>query len=222
MNIARLRKDEIVWLANHRCLAHNHTFLTHYTCYLKENPSKIRIGYLDLECSHLKADIGILLTWCIKREGGAILEGSITRSDIRKAKKGDEDRRVVRECVEALNEFDIVVTYYGSRFDIPFLRTRAVSMGLAFPPFGAVKHIDAYDILRHRFCLLSKKLVHCCKALLGKTDKTTIEWPIWREAARGDAKALAYILEHNRADVRDLEKLYLAVKNYTRRVERSI
>lgn len=220
--IHRLKKDEIVWLNTHRCAAHSHTFLTHYACFLKENPNQRKVGYLDLECSHLKADIGILLTWCIKAEGGAIREGSITAADIKKSNAGEEDKRVVAECVAAMKDFDVLVTYYGARFDIPFIRTRAVSMGIDFPLFGTIKHIDAFDILKHRFCLLSKKLVHCCRALLGKTDKTNIEWPIWRQAARGDKKALDYVLVHNRADVRDLEKLYLKVRDYSRRQDKSL
>lgn len=220
--ISRLRKDEIIWLSNHRCKQHSHDYLSHYSCYLAEQPNKLRVGYLDLECSHLQADIGILLTWCIKKEGGEILEGSITARDISTAKTGQEDKRVVAECVEALKEFDIVVTYYGSRFDIPFLRTRAVTLGIDFPHFGAVKHIDAYDIVKHRFCLLSKRLVNACRALLGKTDKTLIDWATWRAAARGDKTALNYVLVHNRADVRDLEKLYLRVKPFSRRQDKSI
>ncbi|KKL84703.1 hypothetical protein LCGC14_1962040, partial [marine sediment metagenome] len=66
--IHRLKKKETVWLANHKC-KHRHNYIEHYNCYITENPDMERIGFLDIECSNLKADYGIILSYCIKKHG---------------------------------------------------------------------------------------------------------------------------------------------------------
>lgn len=219
--IHRLKKTEIVYLATHNC-EHKHTYLTHYACYLRDHPDLERLGFLDIEASNLDADFGIILSWCIKDANSKkIHEGRITRHDIESAEAGDEDKRVVQELVGNLKYFDHVVTYYGTKFDIPYIRTRAVACGVDFPVFGTLKHTDLYYIVRHRFKLSSNRLENACRVIMKKTQKTRIDSKFWRGGARGDEASLAYILDHNRKDVLDLEALYQKVILFSRKVERS-
>ena len=88
--------------------------------------------------------------------------------------------------------------------------------------FGSIQHVDVYDIIKNRFCISRKSQENACRVLLGSTDKTHFAGAIWRDAARGDKKALAQVLEHNIYDVQDLEKLYLKVREYARRHDVSI
>lgn len=209
MPLHRLSKRELVRLATTRC-KHGHTYLSHYGCYEAEQAEKV--GYLDIETSNLDADFGIILSYCIKDAGSnAILEGTLTEADIAEAKAGCEDRRVVEALVDDIQKFDRLVTYYGSRFDVPYARTRALITGVAFPIYGALTHTDLYYVLKHRFKLSSNRLENACRTLLGKTQKTRIENRFWRGGVRGDAKSLRYILDHNRKDVLDLERLYRKV-----------
>jgi len=221
--VHRLKKQEIVWLASHACKAHRHSFLTHYNCYVKEQPDRERTAILDIETSNLKADYGIILTWCLKPLGKKeIIEDVITAADIKAGRNGDEDRRVVKTLVAAMSNFDKVIGYYSKRFDLPYIRTRALNMGVEFPYYGTIQHVDVYDIIRNRFNLSRKTQENACRNLLGETEKNHIKGSIWRDAARGDQKALSYVLDHNRADVRDLEKLYFRVRDYARRHDVSI
>lgn len=221
--IHRLKKTEIVWLTNHTCEAHRKSYLEHYNCYVKEQPNKERTCVLDLETSNLKADYGIVLTWCIKPLDSEKIEFDvITVADIKKGRNGDEDRRVVQSCIKAMSNYDKVIGYYSKRFDLPFLRTRALNMGLDFPFFGSIAHIDVYDIIKTRFNLSRKTQENACRNLLGETEKNHVKGNIWRDAARGDKKALGYVLEHNKRDVRDLQKLYLKVRDFSRRNDTSI
>lgn len=217
--IHRLTKAEIITLASGRC-PHGHTYLEHYGCY---EPKDERIGFLDIETSNLKADFGLMLSYCIK-EGGSdkVYFGLLSKKDIEAAKAGDEDKRVVASLVEDLARFDRIVTYYGRRFDVPFARSRALMCGIKFPYFGSLTHIDLYFVLRNRFLFSSNRLENACRCLLGKTEKTRIENRYWRGGVRGDEKSLDYILDHNMKDVLDLEKLYYKVINYARRVDTSI
>jgi len=215
----RLRKDEIIWMATHRC-GHRHTFLEHPQCY---TPHKERIGFFDIETSNLAADFGVLLTYCIKPMWSkAIITGQIQSRDIAKARAGDEDKVVVAQCISDLFQFDRIVTFYGKRFDVPFVRTRALSTGLDFPSFGTLKHTDLYDVIRHRFRLSSNRLENACRVLLGHTNKTRIEAKYWRAGARGDEVSLAHIVEHNKYDVVDLEALYLKTIDFARKQDCSI
>lgn len=221
--VHRLKKTEIIWLGAHTCKAHRKDFLSHYNCYLREKPQQDRTAILDLETSNLKADYGILLTYCIKPLGSnKILKGVISQEDIRKGRKGDEDRRIVTDCIADMAKFDKVVTYFGKRFDLPYLRARAVNMNVLFPYFGSVQHIDVFDVVKHRFCMSRKSQEVACRFLLGHTDKTHFDGAVWRDAARGDKKALAMVLDHNIKDVTDLEKLWLRIRDFARRHDVSI
>ena len=217
--VHRLNKKEIVWLASNYC-QHGHTYLEHYGCY---EPKKERVGFLDIEASNLKADFGVILSYCIKEAGAKkIYEGTLTPQDIKKASIGCEDKRLVTQLVADLANFDRIVTYYGKRFDVPYIRSRALMTGVKFPLFGSLIHVDLYFVLRNRFCLSSNRLENACRTLLGKTEKTRIENKFWRGGVRGEKKSLEYILDHNRKDVLDLEKLYNKVIDYARRMDTSI
>lgn len=221
--VHRLKKSEIVWLSNNSC-KHAHTYLDHYQCYLEELPEvKERIGFFDIESSNLVADFGIMLSYCIlDGTNGEILSSVIKKADIERAKAGNEDHKVVRQCIEDLSKFDRIVTFYGKRFDIPFVRTRASICGVDFPHYGSLIHDDLYFVVRHRFRLSSNRLENACRVLLGDTNKTRVEGKYWRAAARGDKESLSYILDHNKKDVEDLQRLYDHVLEFVRRQDVSI
>lgn len=177
----------------------------------------------DIETTSLDASFGIMLSYAIKTWGkDEYLTDIITPTDMKNGTKGDEDARIVRNCIRDLLKHDKIITYYGSRFDFPFLRTRALSGKIPFPEHGTLKHIDLYFTIRGKMKLNSNRLENACRVLLGETDKTRVEPRIWRAAGRGDKKSLQYIYEHNIADVADLEKLYDLVIPFRRKNDASI
>ena len=218
--IHKMKVTEIRYLASHLC-EHGHTYLEHFGCY---EPKETKLGFLDIEASNLDADFGIMLSYCIKEHGkdGKTYYNVLNPADIKKAKAGDEDKHLVQQCVADMLKFDQIVGYYSTRFDIPYIRTRALMCGVKFPFYGSIKHIDLYYMLRHRFKLSSNRLENACRCIIGKTEKTRIENRFWRGGVRGDKHSLAYILDHNIKDVTDLEKLYDKVIDYSRRIDRSI
>ena len=196
--------------------------MDHYNCYLKERPDLAteKIGFFDLEASNLDADYGQMLSYCIKDssvEGeGGVLSGVLNKRDIFDTEPGFADKRIVSQCVRDLQEFDKVVTFYGARFDLPFLRTRAMVCGVEFPNYGALNHKDLWFTVRGKFKLSSNRLENACRVLLGKSDKTRINPRAWHGAIRGDEESLEYVLEHNIYDVLDLERLYMKVIDFSR------
>ena len=221
--VHRLKKVEILWLAKNYC-QHRHTYLDHYSCYLKEQPGRQeRVGFFDIETSNLDGDFGIMLSYCILDGAtGTILYTVLSKSDIDGAKIGKEDRRVVQACIRDLAKFDRIVGFYSKRFDVPFVRTRAMSCEVDFPQYGTIVHDDVYFVIRHRFKLSSNRLENACRVILGDTNKTRIEPKYWRAAVRGDKKSLAWILDHNKKDVIDLKRLYDRVLPFFRRQDVSL
>jgi uncharacterized protein YprB with RNaseH-like and TPR domain len=186
-------------------------------------PEEEKIGFLDIETSNLVADFGIILTWAIKDgRGKTIYEDVITLKDIQTYPPGQEDTRIVKSLIVAMHHFDRLVTYYGTRFDVPYIRTRAMTDGVKFPDYGAILHTDLYYVVRGRFKLSSNRLENANRVLLGKTQKTRVDSKYWRGGVRGDQDSLKYILDHNRKDVLDLEKLFHAVKRFAKHTRRSL
>lgn len=216
--VSRLKKSEIIWLSRNKC-RHGHDYLSHYNCFVDENPDMTRMGFIDIEVSNLKANFGIILTWCIKERDGDILYDTINESDL---KSGNFDKRITANLIKAMGDFDILVGYYSTRFDIPFIRSRAVHIGIDFPNYGEIIHKDLYYIIKSKFQLHRNSLETACRFLLNDTNKTHLDYKIWTNAIRGDAKSIEYILEHNKLDVIDTERLYNAVSGFNRPASASI
>lgn len=212
-----MKKDDIVKMFKWRC-PHGHRGIEHYDCYLKAQESGIKIGFFDIETSNLKADFGIILSYAILGDNGRLFGDVITSADLR----GSLDKRVVTRMIEDLKRFDLIVGYYSTNFDIPFSRTRAKILDVPFPEYGELQHKDVYYIVKYKFALSRSRQETAARMLVGKTEKTHIMPEYWLRALSGDPKALHYIYEHNKRDVRDLQKLYHAVIPFARNSTRSI
>jgi uncharacterized protein YprB with RNaseH-like and TPR domain len=170
-----------------------------------------KVGFLDIESSGLQGDFGFMYSWCVKTMGDSELHyGLITADEIR---SGVLDKRIIEELVETLKQYKRIYTYYGSRFDVPFARTRALAHGLEFVPYGLVQHKDIWFLARRVLKLHRNRLENVCD-LLGIKGKTHLEPHIWVMANTGNTESLKYILEHNMADVEILEKVYRKLQEY--------
>ncbi|KYC46545.1 MAG: hypothetical protein AMQ74_01794 [Candidatus Methanofastidiosum methylothiophilum] len=216
--VHRLKKDEIIWLANHKC-RHGHTFLEHYNCFLTENPDKMKIGYLDIESSSLVADFGFCITWYILDNTGKFYGRTVTRKEL---KNDYPDSNLVKEFVDTLDQFDLIYTYNGVRFDWPFMRTRCVMQNINFPVYGSLKQKDIYYTIKSKFRIHRKSLEVACEMILGHSNKTHWMGKYWIGAVQGKQEALDYIDDHCRKDVTDLKELTETVLEYAYPVNRSI
>jgi uncharacterized protein YprB with RNaseH-like and TPR domain len=219
LNLANLKKSEIIWMDTHYC-KHGHRYTEHKNCYVEEVlKHKLKKCFFDIETSNLNANFGIMLSYCIKPEGSDdILYGVITKDDL---ENGILDKRIVKKCIDDLMKFDRVYGYYSTRFDIPFLRSRALYWKLNFPLYGSMTHKDVYYMARSKLKLHRTRLETVCD-LLGIEGKTHIDYNYWLKALTGDKKSLDYILEHNRQDVIILEKAYNRLQDFVKETEVSI
>ena len=111
----------------------------------------------------------------------------------------------LKNLSELLNPYDIVVTFNGTMFDIPFLKTKFPSLRL--PPI----HLDLRYLLRRLG--LSGGLKQIERALGIERSKEAKEVDglmatvLWARYLRGDTEALERLVKYNAADITSLQSL---------------
>jgi len=166
--------------------------------------------------------MGFILCAAAKRVGG---DGYLWRIDNTEG-YGDtpasyrDDSQIVRELVEVLADADAVVAHYGSRFDVPYLNTRAkwhqardVPDMEVLPP---VRVIDTWRTARGHLCLTSNRLSSLTDLMNVENPKYHLPWSDWQLAAYGDKKAMDALAEYCWNDVVGLEQTYVGMRDLIR------
>jgi len=224
LNLKRLKKDEILWLASHKC-RHGHYFIEHLNCFLIENPQSSplyeHIGILDIETTGLKGDYGFILSYAIKELDGKVIGRVLAPQEIR---EGKFDEQLLRECVVNMRKFDKLITYYGGdfRFDVPTIRTRAIKYKIDFPLFKEIKVVDLYSIVKKKLNLHNRRLGTVCSFFDIESKEHKMNPDIWSGAISGNKKALKWIWTHNIEDCISTEKLYKRIIDYVGAQNQSI
>ena len=224
MNYTKMKKAELLWMCSHKCAAHNVRYIEHPKCYERENPDKTKVGIIDIEASNLKADFGIVICYAIlDLNSDTIYKRIATKKELFDRKR-EPDHGVLVQLCEDMRKFDRLIGYYESdgKFDIPFLRSRAVSQDIDFPGYGEIMMEDAWPIVRYKFCLSSNRLGPASRFLTGDSSKTNWYAKYWIRAIQGDKTALDYIMDHCERDVKDTRKLYQKVARFKRQGNTSI
>ena len=217
-HIKHLKKQEILNLARQTCKC-GHSYLEHFKCYQEETGNIERIGFLDIETSNLSADFGIIFSYAIKELGGKIIGRTVTPNEMRTEMY---DKKLMEEAVAHILGFNRICTYYGSRFDIPFLRARALYHGLDFPLYKEVYHTDVYYMAKNRLCISRKRLETVCDFLGIPAKAHKLNQVMWLKALGGNPKALDFIWKHNTEDVISLEQVWKRLDSYCQPTNRSI
>lgn len=164
----------------------------------------LSIAVFDIESTSLQADFGYVLCVSILD----VRKGTTTtfRIDDPRNKDQRSDKWVIREAVKKLNEYDMLVTWYGIRFDVPFLNTRAALHRLPF--LQRNYHRDLWFTSRGRLKLRSNRLAVVGEFLFDKTVKNAITPQVWNGAMRGERKALNYVVHHCELDLKETLRVY--------------
>src|SRR5688572_12339900 len=100
---------------------------------------KAKIVHWDLETTNLNANFGFILCGCVKETGKPIKTVAITDFPRYKADPTN-DKDVCKALAKLVSEADIWSTWYGARFDVPFLNSRLIYHGE--PPLQPTPHVD--------------------------------------------------------------------------------
>jgi len=224
INYNRLLKEEIIWLFNHKC-KHNHRYTEHPQCFLEEYKDRIgtveKVGFLDIEATNLAADFGYILCYSIKELDGELKHRLVTPLEIRSY---TFDKGVMKQFLKDIVPFDRLVGYYSKdyRFDVPFLRTRALKWGLEFPEWKDYLFTDAYDLAKPKLRLHRTRMENVCDLLGIPSKEHRLNPEVWQRAQAGSQQALAYILKHCDEDVLSLEGIYKRLNQFSRTSKTSI
>lgn len=179
------------------------------------NPSETRVGVVDIESTGLSADFAIAFCVVCKiygRDEVKIFRLELQSLDLLKAEK-----RMLRKVRNYLRGLDGVITYYGTGFDMPFLRTRMLAYGMT--PIGKIRHLDLYYTVRRTMRLSRNRLMNAVELLQQGdgtiSDKGRVAPALWVKALYARSEhALNEIVEHCVQDVHALEGALIKLKAF--------
>lgn len=171
-------------------------------------------GVWDLETTSLNASFGHILCNSVVdlRKTFKPITRRIDKCKGYKTKHWD-DSELCGQILEDLNKYDVLISYNGYNFDIPFLNSRLVANGQKMLS-PRIKHIDLLQVTKHRMRLSSASLDSLLVHLQTEQRKTSLEPELWRRAVGGDKKALDQIVVHNVQDVVSLREAFYTLKQF--------
>jgi ribosomal protein S27AE len=120
--------------------------------------------------------------------------------------KNQSDKNMVQGIVNVMNEADEIVGQNLDRFDIPWIKTRAVIYGITTNPHW--KTIDTLTFSKKRLYFNSNKLDYMGE-VLGLGGKIKTDFSLWKEIVLNkNSKSLNKMIEYCKRDVILLEKVY--------------
>lgn len=158
-----------------------------------------RICYLDLETTGLSAVPLFLVGLMYSSEGTLCVDQLFARDYT-------EERAVLGFTADFIKRFDLLVTFNGLRFDIPFLSERMIYEKLEFePPRG---HVDLLPVARsvvgdrtpnHKLQTLERYLLS--RKRVGDVPGSEIPGVYHDFVRTHDAGVMAGVFHHNRLDL---------------------
>jgi len=239
-NYDRLRKKDLVWLFNHRCVNHGMPYSEHPSCYFSDldnnvidwgeaEPIPEKVGFFDIETSNLSASFGYMFSYCIKELNGDIISNVVRPKEIR---DGSFDRRLCKQLTHDLLKFDRIVVFWGKqrRFDMPYVRTRTLVhhqhyIGIgdeeAAKDFKFIKHgilyiEDLWDVSKNKLKLHNNRLQTVADVFDIPSKEHKLNPYHWQRAMSGNRESLDFILEHNKEDVVTTEACWLLLYDFVR------
>lgn len=124
------------------------------------------------------------------------------------------DKVMLELFIDVIKEADEVIGHNGDRFDIPWLRTRAIIHGLEFPTY--IKSLDTLKKARKGgFNFNSNRLDYLAKILLGEGKMDTGGFSLWTSIIEDkNPESMAKMVKYCKKDVVLLERVFHKLSNY--------
>lgn len=155
--------------------------------------------------NQIKSDWHVL-SWAAKWVG----ESKVMYADQRNAKDRENDKAILKQLWELMNEADVVVSQNGKKFDSKKLNARFIIHG--FKPPAPYKHIDTLELAKRHFGFTSNRLEYMSSKLCTKYKKLVGHkfpgFELWKECLAGNLEAWKEMERYNKHDVLSTEELY--------------
>jgi uncharacterized protein YprB with RNaseH-like and TPR domain len=162
---------------------------------------------LDIETSSLEADAGFIVGAGVMSEAG--------QSEYFQARNTKDEKPLLSNLLKRLDSSEMIVTWSGRGFDIPFLTTRLLKHSMDPGPVLEKTHLDLNEVVKSRLRLTFTYLDHVCDFFEIKRDKGPmgLEVPhLYVKALEGDETALKAIRDHCLDDLRVTREVFLKLK----------
>ncbi|HEY0749919.1 MAG TPA: ribonuclease H-like domain-containing protein [Chitinophagaceae bacterium] len=167
------------------------------------------LAFVDIESTGLTADYNNLLVVSIKPYEEEAYSFVI--------KQAGNDQRVVREAKEALEQYELWVTYYGKGFDIGFMNTRLLKWGQK--PIEKRPHLDLFYSLKYNTRMSRKSLAHFGRWLKCDESKMDMSPDDWIEAAANPSgPVMKKMVQRCESDCLLTENLYKKTRHLVRSI----
>ena len=185
-----------------------------------------KIGYLDIEATDLDGKFGFMLSWVLEKRDlntgkSTTVYDIIDKPTIDKELKNRSinfDKDILESLFAEMQDIDLIIGHYfvgKFRFDIPFLRARAIITGAkGFPEHRVIKYADTHKMAKQLYKMRTYGLASVGDLFDVHDKKTPITRHDWVLAKFGDKKALKYILDHNIQDVKITSKVHREMEQY--------
>lgn len=171
----------------------------------------LNVGYFDIETTFSTQPIMLY---------GAIADAF---GNVRQFRKGDDitnDRDLVVAYRDALEEYDVLVSWNGKLFDVPVLNGRLGYHGEHF--LRAHMHIDLMYYATGQFMRMGRKSLQSVSEYFEVSNqKTPLKVRQWDGAMAGKPEEYERIVEHCDADVLVLRDVFPHLKRHVRTIHRA-
>ncbi len=154
--------------------------------------------YLDIETSAKTASDGMVIAI-------GVMTGE--EPEVRFADSFEEERKALIWFREKLEGCDMVVTWFGTGFDIPFLLSRSIIHGVDLAKLTELPMLDLYEWSRAKLLLTSYSLESVARFLGVRGGSGFKEFhgadilSLFKLVERGDNESRRLIVEHCKEDV---------------------
>jgi uncharacterized protein YprB with RNaseH-like and TPR domain len=138
------------------------------------------------------------------------------------AYKPSDEKKMLYEFSKVLDEVETLITWKGKGFDVPFLKTRGVLLGVDLSRLSKIPLIDLQLVVENEF-MLSQTRLKDVTALFDIKRTDTLDGSqiarLYNEYARTsppDKKISKIIITHCQEDVMVISQLYELLKEYIR------
>lgn len=153
---------------------------------------------------------GYIMSVCIKELG--------TNNIVYLENRTEDDTQICKDILYYLDDADFVIAHNGRKFDIPYIKARAVINDLKPPsPF---KVIDTLAIAKKEMLFKRNTLQHLAEALKCPLDKYDhAKYPgfkLWLGCLNQEEDAWKEMKEYNVLDVEVLEQVYMKLRPWSK------
>jgi uncharacterized protein YprB with RNaseH-like and TPR domain len=191
-----------------------------------------KIGFLDIETqgSGFSANKAYLVSWVlevldVKTNKSTVYYDIFNKDEIKKANKlmikkpslrtvRPYDARILESLIDVMKKCNLIITHYGTWFDIPMIRTRAKMQNIPFiTRSDNIRFGDTWKFARTGLKLDRNTLDLTSKTMGVRQSKTKVDYFWWQMATLGNKEALAYVLDHNEKDVAITKKTWFKTED---------